>query len=558
MRAPSSRPVLKWLILLFALGSTPVCCDAYTYIQVGVDSNFLVDDGRVLFAQSDGSLTALDLQTGAVLSRNKGRNFSGMLARVPQGLLVLNDQSIALLDPTNFSTLWETASADEPNVIGNDLISCDDDGVVQCRNLADGQIRWTYELPGTLQMVAEGDNVLVHRAATYDDASAPATVLLDRRSGRELFQKVPTNGVHWASAFFDGTNIYLVAGPYQGKRSDYQPERLLVCNTSGVETGSIPIPPALRQAVSDGDLFELDRKTFWKGRVYPNRGSIPSEQRGKSTVNTEQTNEVSRTFESDYDLGGNVTLVEQAKYLGGTNGGGAAFVMEIELQSPTSHWAGVLPYLLDHGRISAVTRVRGEILIGTDLGQVECINAANGESQWLYIFPTLRRTASYSSHGLPPTMSEAAEVFHRDNGNPSISGLHVINGKARAPHISIDPDPADPYRRLTWHLAIAWGGVGILTAALILVHIYAGFRRWESGIPGAIGVWLTFLLFCCYLFYGRVSPASSLALKAAILTGFLLGAFDAMRSFRQGLWLEGTVLIVTFLGIGTFIFVALV
>src|SRR5262249_40644191 len=50
------------------------CC-AYTYVQSGVDSNFLIDDKRLIFAQADGSLTVLALDNGQVLRREKSRHF---------------------------------------------------------------------------------------------------------------------------------------------------------------------------------------------------------------------------------------------------------------------------------------------------------------------------------------------------------------------------------------------------------------------------------------------------------------------------------------------------
>ena len=556
MRAHTTRLVSKFLVILFALCAPARFCSGYTYIQMGVDSNFLIDGGRVLFAQSDGSLTALDLETGKVLVRDRTRNYSGTLRRIPQGLLVLNDRTIALLDPARFTALWETAFSREPNIIGDDLISCDENGGVQCRNLADGRIRWSYDLPGTLEIVAESGKALVHRAATYDAEKVPATVLLDLQNGKELFHKTPTNGVHWAAAFFDGTNVYVVTGPFADKRSDYEPEKLEVWNTSGEATNSIPIPQELRPQVRDGDLFESNHKTFWQGRVYAGRESIPFERRSRRIVNPDQTNELSRTFESDYDLGDGTTFIERAKFLGGTNGEAAAFFMEIEVAAPTNHWAGVLPYLLDRGRISTVAKAAGKILIGTDLGQVECVNADTGESDWLYLFPTLRRTMSYSARSLPPTLSEADAIFRRENGSPPISGLHVINGKARAPRIIFDPDPVNPYRRLPSRLAVAWTGACLPVVILIGVHVAGWRRKWESSIPGAVAAWLTFLLFCCYLFYGRTSPETSMALKAAMLAGFGFGAWDAIHSCRRGLWIEGMTVIVTFAGIAAFLFLA--
>src|SRR5438094_4471534 len=112
-----------------------VVCSGYTYRQVGIDSNFLIDTGRVFFAQADGSLTVLALETGEVLRRDASRDYSGTLMRVPPGILVLNYGTITLYDPNALTPLWETKFHYSPNVVGDALVSYDGNGLVQCRNL---------------------------------------------------------------------------------------------------------------------------------------------------------------------------------------------------------------------------------------------------------------------------------------------------------------------------------------------------------------------------------------------------------------------------------------
>ena len=51
MRSPASWLVLT-ILLPFTLGCSALRCSGYTYVQAGVESNFLIDDGRVLFAQA--------------------------------------------------------------------------------------------------------------------------------------------------------------------------------------------------------------------------------------------------------------------------------------------------------------------------------------------------------------------------------------------------------------------------------------------------------------------------------------------------------------------------
>jgi outer membrane protein assembly factor BamB len=546
-----------WLLPLLLLLASSLAAPGYTSLQVGVDSNFLVDDDRVCFAQSDGSLTVLSLQSGEVLARDRSRNFSGTLLRVSPGLLACNGQTVALLDPTNLNIRWESACLRTPAVTQNTIITQDGHGRIECRDLADGRLNWSFALPGALQVVAAAGRVLVHRPATYEAGVEPATVMLDGASGAELYRKRPPDGIQWGPVFFDGTNIFMTTGPFHRLRGDYLPERLAVWNVNGEELSSIPIPADLRQRAKDGGLLDLDGRTFWKGQVYTSRQSMPWERLGREQTTIERTNDHSITFETDYDLGEGVTFIAHAKRLDETNGLGGSFVMQVELRTPSRQWAGVLPYLLDRGRIVALAVADGRLLIGTDFGQVECINADTGQSWWLYTFPTLRRTLSYSSRSLPPMESEAAEAFRHDNANPPTSGLHVINGKARAPRIVTDPDPVNPYRRLPLHRALAWCGAGLGFLVLSLIHLIAWLRRWETSVAGAAAVWLTFLLFCFYLALGRVSPASSLALKMAILAGFVFSFWDAAKSFRRGLRMEGAILTITLAGIVLFMILTL-
>src|ERR1041385_566267 len=237
MRVPRFE-ITRELLVLLALAGLPQFAAAYTYLQVGVDSNFLVDDRRVIFAQADRSLTVLALDNGKVLRREKSRDYSGTFQRTGHGILLFGSDRITMLDPMNFTTRWETPFHSAPNVIGNDLVSYDGNGRVQCRGLADGRVRWSYHLPGALQVVAASGAVLVHHGAIYDEEFPAATALVDLQTGNELFRKGPPFGTNWASMYFDGTNIYAEVGPYDEKRSNYKPDRLAVWNRGGEEINS--------------------------------------------------------------------------------------------------------------------------------------------------------------------------------------------------------------------------------------------------------------------------------------------------------------------------------
>jgi outer membrane protein assembly factor BamB len=557
MCAIFTRPVMK-LFLFLALGGSTLSGAASTGVeQAGVESNFLIDGYRVRFAQADGSLTTLSLSSGDVLGRNRTRDFSGTLLSLPQGVLLLGSRSIVMLNPTNFTARWETPFHQDPNVAGDALVSQDGKGLVECRSLDDGRVRWSYELAAASTVVAESGKVLLHRDVTHDESKLPMIVVLDLESGKVLQRRIATNRVHWARTWFDGTNIFIEGGVFKTNRLDYRTERLAVWNTAGEETGVINIPIVMQRSVREGHIFDLDNKTFWKGRVYASRASIPVEQRGRPESVMGPTNGMSRAIETEHQLGGGEVLFERAMYVTSRTNAVSAFALQVELRDPTNRWTGVLSYLLDHGRIVSAAKAGGKILIGTDLGHVECVSADTGETQWLYYFPTLRRTVSSGAQAAPSMEAEAAAAFRRDNSQPPTSGLQVVGGKAVQPRIIADPEPADPYRRLPLKLALAWCGGGLPLLILILLHAVPASRRWEPASLGAVAVWLTFAVFSAYVFVGRVSFWSSMTLKAALGAGFAAGLFGVIQCFRRRQWIEGAIIVVIYAAVALFMAQAL-
>jgi outer membrane protein assembly factor BamB len=533
---------MRWLLKIFLailIGEAASYSYGYTFSQVGVDSNLLIDGNRVIFAQSDGSLTVLAIDTGEVLQREKNRRFSGTLQRISPGILMLQYGTIALLNPTNLVVIWETKSHYAPNVLSNTLVSYDGNGLVECRNLNDGSIRWSFNLPGALDVIADAGRVLVNRAATYEEDSVPTMIMLDLGSGKELFHKVPPPGIHWPEVFFDGQNVYVKQGSFKGKRSDYELENLLVWNTQGEEMRSFQLSLKQRKDLRWDSWFDLDQKTFYKGHVYPDRWSIPDERFGKMLPFGNRTNEVSETA---YDLKDGFIFIERRNHDSDRQNP----ELEIELRSPDGSWTGVLPYLSDRGRISTIARAPGKLLIGSNLGHVECVNAATGESLWLYVFPTMRHTVSYSGHGMPPMMSEAAATYRSENKHPPTSGLKLLNQRVRPTRVILDPEPANPFKKLPLLLAVAWGGAAIPLLLLVFLHVHPRSRR---GNLSPYSVLLLILAFVCFMSFGRVSPGSSIALRVAMVAGLVSVALDAVGCFRRGKWFVGAVLVGFFLAV---------
>src|SRR5579863_3314686 len=146
-------------------------CTAYTFIEAGIESNFLVDNDHLFFSQSDDSLTVLKLSTGEVLRRDKSRNFSGTLFLASNGIVVVGYSAVTLLDRNDFKVLWRVEPAYNSIVTNDLLVSDNGNGLVQCRNLVTERLNWSYDLPGAVEFVVDKEEVFINRAAMFDETA---------------------------------------------------------------------------------------------------------------------------------------------------------------------------------------------------------------------------------------------------------------------------------------------------------------------------------------------------------------------------------------------------
>jgi len=500
---------------------------AYTYHQVGVGSNFLVDDGRVYFAQADGSLTALDLDTGEVLRRKKDGYYSGALMRVDEGILVLTYGKITLLAPRTLSRVWETTSHYEANVTEGLLVSYDGCGLVQCRALGDGSVRWSYNLPGALTIVAEAGKVLVHKKAVFE--GTPATVLLDLNTGRELYRKETPSQVRYVAAFLDGTHVFLATASSSGGPYDAIPDRMTIWDSSGKEVNLLPLPASAASAIREEMPLVFEDKIFYRGRVYPAEKRLPPEVLWRSKGPTTEYDGVQTTVSEEFAIEDGVVLVER-RYLRT----GPAGDVTITLNTPRAKWRGRLPYLTGIGEVSVIGTAKNRLLIGSNIGHVECVDESVGKSLWIYVFPTMRHTVTFSARGMAPTMAEAAAIYRRENARrPLASGLTLVDAgeQASKPRVIFDPEPTDPFSRLPLYLSIAWGGAGLPLALMASLLACRRTRRSDARLLALVSAVLAGASTGCFMFYGRVSVASSVALRFTIVAGIAVGLFECARAF---------------------------
>lgn len=539
-------------LALFCL-IAPTVLHAYTFVQRGVSSNILVDDGKVYFAQSDDSLTVLNLEAGEVLARKKKRVYGGTIMHFDEGVLVLGREEIVLVDPKTFAPLWHTELIYEANVLDGRLVSYDGNGRIECLLLRDGAVQWSYDLPGALQIVAEGDKVLAHCAATYE--GIPKTVLLDLKTGDELFVKEPPANKHYQNVYFDGANVYLERGSYVDDRSEWDFEGVVIWNTSGMEVGFTGAPTALRDSrkTYSYEPLEIAGKVFSGGRVW-NEGGNPPSTFGKMTGGwgrrTSPPNEPGR-WEFDIESG-TVCVRSGIRWPYGTPADGDV-LLSVELKSTLGNWKGELPYLRTDRRteIYAAAEAGGKLLLGSNLGHVECIDISSGRSLWMYVFPTIRQTASYSSGAMPPSMAMAARTFKRENRRTTtITGMRLLTTDGQGNQVTnepdpptkiiYDPDPTNPFRMVPLYLFIAWSCalVPAILGAILLVR--SSKQNVGPCTVGVAGLTLMLTVAACIFFFGGVSAVSLIAMHLAILFLFGVGMRGAIQARDRGNRISGT------------------
>lgn len=236
-------------------------------------------------------------------------------------------------------------------------------------------------------------------------------------------------------------------------------------------------------------------------------------------------------YETRYDIGDSTILTERSftrSDSGQKQDTGSE--CEIDVQTASHRWTNVCT-----GRfISSFAAAKGKVLIGTDSGHLECFDSETGRPLWLYSFPVLRHTLSYSSRGMPPMMSAAAAEYRKRNSKPPIPDFTPKYARRTAPQIILDPAPQDPFRKLPLYLGIVWAATVVPLALLIALTI-AGRKRNLGPFPmGTLSVLLGGIVLIVYMNLGRVSLASSLGLRVTILASLLFGIFYAVRTFRAG------------------------
>jgi len=537
--------------MLLSFVSTAHC---YTYHQVGVNSNFLVDQDKVYFAQSDGTLTVLNLDTGDVVARNRNIDYGGTLQLAENGILVCTYGELTVLNMNTLEVIWQAKEEFNPVIEGNRLVSYDGYGLIDCRDLATGKTLWSYDLPGALEFAAQKGKLLVFREAVYDGPiGVPAVVLLDMDSGKELLHRTTPPNVHFLGAFFNGEKIYLPSGRYKGEhtpnltrydtgRPSARFERMLVWDLEGNELASVPVSGGELKTPDGGDAFQFGDSVFARNRVWESIDDVPPWRVGggkevSREVCVDKMKEVAITC---FDCGSAIVSVTVTADFGSRFDPDPERSVEVALKSEKDNWKGFLPYLKNPGKVVIVELTEKLLLLGTDLGHVEAVDRVTGHSKWMYVFPTIRQTMSYSSYGRPPMMATAAKTYEKENRHKQPESGLILAGTDRrsTPKVSFDPEPANPYRRLPLFLAIAWAGILIPIGFTGFVVRLAKKRNWAARIPAVITLMLAMTAVATFYFYGYVSIPTAFCFRGAIAVPLIVAAIFALQTIKEKHWIS--------------------
>lgn len=398
-----------------------ICTD-----PIGIRSNLLIDQGRVLFTQPRGTLTMLNVATGAVLARKGNLGFRDIFESVDQGILAETSRGVALLDRTSLDVLWQISDHRYGVASGGYMVCSDDNGLMTCLSLDTGQALWSYHFTGGYCIAAEKGKALLFNSTVYDGAKGTsAVVLLDLETGKELLHKTTPPGIHYLTAYFDGERIYLPSGSYEGEfpphttcfhqgRSSARFERMLAWDLAGKEVESIPVPEELAKPGFDlARGFVLAGRAFACGRVWKHLEDKPGGYHPEGLVmaleDEDKTGKMqyyrpaehnpgmlllamrdrracSYRQETRFNLGDDCLIVANVTEHGRSDGRPPTQYVAVELRSSHGNWEGRLPYV--RGPLSVVVSVAAteqQLLLGTVFGHVEAIDRATGESLWMYV-----------------------------------------------------------------------------------------------------------------------------------------------------------------------------
>ena len=545
---------------------------AYTSVRVAIDSNILVDGKRVIFAQGTGSLTILNLETGAVLLRKKpGSDFdySGKLRRTLHGVLMMSYDRIALLDGNTFEPVWRAERCYGAVFDGEHVVTHDGNHTVICRSVQSGKVAWKVDMEGGWRLLAANGKVIVSTAEHSDRHSA--LLILDIASGGQILRHEAALGVHWHQVYFDGQHVYLAEGN-SAERISRRPDQLKTLDLEGkvVAKAAYNSPEVIANTSREDAVFIWSDKYFADGQVQP----VTAHVRNTLADLWKKGDDVRDMLENDREFFRRKHYHPKLLQSGiltnfPSKDADNAVGQLIQMITSRGSWTAYGPHLGEYGTISHVVEADGKLLSGSTEGHLECMDIESGRPRWLYAFPVVRQTVSYSSpYGMPPYLTQRAAEYRK-----CVEEMNVPSGSIVLPfefqpasttwaklrtemqypgQIVIDPDPDDPYRRLGRY--VIWLAVcaSLPIAGALVLHLRRLTRR-KSPIQGrpdipqdnpraSAGLVAWFLVLSVspaygLLQYGRVSYSWTIALKVIFAVTILFAVFGTVRLWNARRWM---------------------
>jgi hypothetical protein len=577
-RSPGGAPLtVALLTVLLLVGARPVY--GYTYARVALGSNILVDGERIIFAQGTGSLTVLDLKTGNVLLRKKPAShspYSGRLQKTNHGVLMMGYDRIALLDGRTFDIVWQVGECYAAATDGEYVVSHDGNHTVTGRNVQSGKVCWTTQMDGGWHLMAVNGKALVNAP----DYAQSALLILDLETGRKLLRHQAPAGFHWLGVYFDGLQICVVDdGGIKDQWNQGKPRNLLTVDLQGniAAQANYNSPE-----VVPGNKWRWNGTFLWGDKYFPHDGQV-------RTVNAHERKAIVEFWKEandlPYDLQRPANHWSERQFVPEVLASGVFMNVPtpdalgeagqlLQTILPKGAWKAYAPHLGQHGEVYQIAEAPGRILLGTSEGQVECLDVETGRPRWLYCFPTIRETMTYSSpHGMPPRLAQQQAIY-RDTVDKmkvpcgsivlpqefdprSAKWTDLQNSATYEGKITADPSVDDPFPDSRGILAFL-----TLVPATILIFVLVRFARRRVSDPkndqpargnGAVHlvIWCMVLsVFPAYglLAYGGISYPWTVALKFVFVASIIGASCGISRLFVSKRWIESVVLTAVLIG----------
>lgn len=543
------RPLAWMLAILFASAVTAFGTEYRT--PLAIESNLLVFHGKVVFTQGTGGLTVLSLRTGQVIARkplrDKLRRADQFLA-CPKGVLCVNYGQSSLLDPNTFEPLWTIEHWHSPVVEGEFIVSHDGYHTVSCHSALTGKELWSLDLEGGWNLALSGGIAVVSTVPFYDGQSV--FWVIDARSGREMFHKMPPPDKQWCSVTCDGSYIYATTCPPESPNFREIPDTLLKFDLQGQEVSQVEFSSP--EITVDNEEYKypfvFEGKTFERFKNV--RAAYPHELQPKDAI---AVPEGALTFSLPSGL------LFQRDW--GVSFGKSGSILQ--MVSLTKPWKTFAPYVRpDEWLISAV-ETDGRILLCASGGQLECLDSSTGKSNWLYVFPTFRRVLSYSgwyigtywrSHETRRARAYdyGLSFLGEKSGSLPLPGgmepedarpANTVNWAPYAGSIVLDPAPKLLFEDLPGRVLRSTTIVAVSLLSLLVLFVW---HRWwrtktknehtENAVPPRTHYTIvTTVCLACFglaacglLLYGRVDPWCSRFFWAVVIVS-IVGSYRGIR-----------------------------